>query len=279
LSDARRVTWDDAEERPSGWAADGKRLYYVVRRPGAFESRALTVVDGPAWAVGDDRPIGPERWSVEDGSGARLGWRDAAGGALELVRQVAAGEVTALGVREAAGADVGRPGPASAWFRCAPASGAGCLVARASPDAIRFFAIDARGHVGSELLRLPPSEYAAVSRWDVDQDGRHVLAVHGGTIMRYGLDGSAVADSAVKLPCWPQHPAAARGASPDFFTATCLERPSYRVFEVGPDRVPHAVRESDHRWYAHPMLSPDGRLLAWAERAFQTDVWLVHVED
>lgn len=278
LVDARRVTWDDGEERPSGWSADGRALYYMVRRVGGIEARRITVMEGEPWSTGADEVVGREHWPVEDGGGARLGWRPVDGG-LSLVRVDAGGVGTTLGLTVPGGSEIGRPGPASAWFRCAPGASGGCLVARADADALRFFALDGGAAVGPERFSLPPSEYAAVSRWDLDAEGRTLLAVAGPYVRRFDLAGQAIEGGAIRLPCWPQHPAAARGGSPDFISATCIERPGYRLFAVGADRVPRVVRQSDHRWYAHPMLSPDGRFLAWAERAFQTDVWLIELPE
>ncbi|HRE91505.1 MAG TPA: hypothetical protein PK095_20470, partial [Myxococcota bacterium] len=103
-----------------------------------------------------------------------------------------------------------------------------------------------------------------------------LVVVHGGRWDVQALFALGPVDR--RAPCWPQYPAAGAGELLATLSTTCVERPGFRLLAVREGPTFDELRSSDHRWMAHPVISPDGRWLAWAERAYQTDVALVALE-
>ncbi|MFO0747381.1 MAG: protein kinase [Myxococcota bacterium] len=292
IDDAQRVTWDDAEERPSAWSLDGRAIFYVANRGGRLEARRLTLdgsrapgalLDGIAtWPV-EAPPAAPgATGATEQGPLWGWQWRTDPTRARLVVQAPGAASPTATTpeVVWLASERAGRPGPDDAWVRCPTVGAAPCILARMSPgDGLTFAPLGADGRVGPPLSRRPTAPFAAVTRWDLDADGESLLAVSGALVMRRAV--AAEADPPTTLlresGCWPQYPAAGRGGSPDFVTMTCTVRPVYRMYALG-EGGHQLVRASDSRWLAHPVVSPDGKRLAWAERAYQADVVVVDLE-
>lgn len=277
LGAARRVTWDDADERPSAFASDGSLLYQLVRK-GRPEARRLSFTGvGPA----ADIPLGEVSWPVEDHEGRLFGWRWDGELARLAVRVDDTWRDVVPPVTTTLTPGVGRPGPSSSWLRCPP--DAACLLARDEGAAgIGFYrlipesaGVSNSAHVIFNVTFVgyrPPNEHSAVLRWDAMRADQ-AFVVHGARWAVQPL--SALGLASARAPCWPQYPAAGQGDLVAILSTTCVERPGFRLFALRDGPTFDELRSSDHRWMAHPVISPDGRWLAWAERAYQTDVALL----
>ncbi len=287
LSDPPRT---DAAERPAAWTHDGAvsvtsvdhghtRAAIARRDPtrvpfgDGTTSWATPLPDEDAWLVWSHTPAGP--W--EDGV-----WR------LGVALEGAAPKPLAPEIAVPARLTAGRPGPPGAWVRC-PASGAdrSCVLGRAEPDGPLHFeriavAPSSLGDPGpaearlTPLLTLPISPWNAATRWDLDPTGERMVVLVGDTVLDVHLGSEPAAVSARRVEstdrCWPQAIAAGARGHADIVTMSCIRRPIYRMVAVHPDGSTDPLLVSDRVWFSHPQLSPDGRRLAWSERAFQTGV-------
>jgi len=268
LDRARRLTRDDHGfgSDPNAWMRDGRIIFSsdqngktevfrqgmnekvaqaLVRDPGDEQEGARLSPDG-SWILYMDHAHSASRM---DSMPKRLMRVPAAGGSPELVLQM----------------------PASAHFdfRCPLKSGA-CVLSQDQGNEILFYPLDpVRGKEDRLLGKRVRSNWGYV--WDVSPDGSSVAAVdaHSSVLT---LSGGAWHE----LPLderWGGLASIAWTADGKGFFVTSSK---YDLFHVTTAGKVHVLAHNDFsQWLEHPVVSPDGKYLAFQAQTNNFNAWMI----
>jgi serine/threonine protein kinase len=280
LTGARRFTLTERDERPTGWAPDGKSIVFMSNQNGgqhlfiqslaSAEARMLTT--GSSWNT----------WGRFDPKGALLFWRMAGPGSeptkpvlmrmdpatYEMRQLLTAGAPAPLSLYT-------RPPPRKTQFRCALKAGE-CVLGELEGDELRLSAFDSNQGPGPELLRIPVTPSPWYLDWDLSPDGRRAaLPRWDGKIRVADLSDGSIVDIPVDKSCIVQSAAWAATGDGLFATASCPGKVFHRLLYVELTGKTHLLRASPNEWFSCPVPSPDGKHLAFALKPQQTDAWLM----
>jgi serine/threonine protein kinase len=282
LGSKRRLTSTPRDERPTDWSPDGQSIAFMSNENGSQQifllnadtSESRLVTKGPSWHT----------WPRFTPEGLLLFWHlppapNEEPSQMELMR---------LGANEdaptrvfAAGLPVrfkrnGRPPPRNVQFRC-PRAGT-CVFSELVWNQLRFAEFDVEKGPGRELMRIDAEGTPGFIDWDLSPDGSRVaLPLEGSqSILRIlNLDTNEVTNKEIRPGCNPQFASWRADGQAVFVTAMCSGENQYKLFLSELEGSTHLLLESPNEWMGNPVVSPDGRRLAFAIRSQTVDVWLL----
>jgi len=282
LGPTRRLTSTRRDERPTDWSPDGRTIAFMSDDGGSqqifllnadtAESRAVT--KGPAWHT----------WPRFTPEGLLLFWQLPAApneepSQTQLMRlrsnEDAPTEVFAAGLPVRFKRN-GRPPPRNVQFRC-PRAGA-CVLSEVIWNQLRFAEFDAETGPGRELMRIDAEGTPGFIEWDLSPDGSRIaLPLEGSqSIVRIiNLDTNEVTNKEIRPGCDPQFASWRRDGQALFVTAMCAGENQYKLFLSELDDSTYQLMESPNEWFGNPVVSPDGRRVAFSVKAQTVDVWML----
>ncbi|MGO9339443.1 MAG: LpqB family beta-propeller domain-containing protein [Terracidiphilus sp.] len=268
-----RVTLSESQDFPGAWAPGSNAILFASNRTGRSQifrqqldqDTAEPLIEGP-----DDQSkpeVSPDGqwilyWSspyaVGGGPSAktRLMRLPIAGGSPELVLEVGAG--TAL------------------TFHCPVRPGSACVLSRWEEGQLIFYSLDPVDGKGKELARTKLGKSANVD-WSILSDGS-TIAISSQDQLRekirvlYLQDGS---ERNIPLPhgwlIWNVNWSADGKA---LFAA--VQTTGYFIARVELDGKTRVLLDRGRvHWLSYPRVSPDGRFLAFSQRTFESNAWLL----
>ncbi len=280
LTALRRLTLSDADERPSAFATDGKLL---VVADDARGQRAMRVDLRSGLGTPAFKDEAWTTWSAATPQGT-IGFKvDPSGPEAAVLSLVRAGEDGGTIATRVLGSvrvrPTGRPAPHDTSLSCTT-DGTRCLLARGRDGDARV-ELDAVDPDTLELSRRRVTTKIR-SRYGVALAPRgDLIAAADETHRAYALlteEGTLLETLPLPEGCLAQFVAFAPSGGVLVATVGCTLAPSYRILALPIDGgAVTTLAASSSSWFAHPVLTPDGRRLAvsattWAGNAFVIDV-------
>lgn len=289
LAAVRRMTLDDRTDWPGNWSADGQAIYFFSDRGGDFDlyrqevgsSRPELLVAGP----GEER----EPRSSHDGESllylawdpgaseaapatARLMRLPLAGGAPQPVLE-AMGHPGSVLAQAKSGSGITQRG-GHPTFRCVGTGTGRCVLSEKREGRLVLTLFDPVRGRGEELFRLQTD--GAHASWDLSPDGTRIavgrLEADEGSIRVVDLSGDLVRE--VSVQGWTYLDSVAWTAEGEALYVTSWGSKGSTLLRLDLDgnvTVLHQISD----WIDRPTPSPDGRYLAFAKTATDSNVWLI----
>jgi len=276
LDDVERLTLSDGNEWASDWSADSKDILVVSDTHGGHGTFALSLITRDMMPIAGG--TSSTTWPVLGPAGnGILYWRlppDVTRGRLDLV--LTQPDRTSTRVfetpREIEIHGRGRPAPRRWTVRCARASVA-CFVAWPSGQETSLLRLDVASGKTTALAQFPwiwnfgfalSPEGERIAVPATNQESIDVFHVDGSLIRRLSADRARFTSAT-----WLNDGAAliATGADAD--------APIGALFRLGLDGTLKRLWSTKEGIITNPVLSPDGRHLAFTVLPFHTNVWLL----
>jgi Tol biopolymer transport system component len=264
----RNLTQGDTRQIPNGWFGGGRAILFTSDRAGKGQIDKLDVDTGAASALvpGQDDQVAPEitpdgawiiYWSASDANpnSLRVMRVAAAGGAPQQILQF--------------------PSDNTTYVRCPSRAGGSCVLSRLEKDQLNFYAFDAINGQGKALARTHLQSPKSLS-WSISQDGDRIALWSDDFApgqMRI-LEIQKGIENNLTLP---------RGSFQDFGWASdgkslivgmCSEECFLtRVALDGKSTV--LLQGGFNQTYSNPVVSPDGRKLAFGQQVWNNNAWLL----
>jgi Tol biopolymer transport system component len=260
FSDIRKLTFDQREDYPGGWAPDASGLLITSARSGDYDlyyrglgADAHTPLQGgqgdqlhPVFAPGGERVL-----YVQDGD---IWSVPANRGAAELIQE---GEF--------------------AGIRCPITSEAPCVVGSIQDGRYLFHALDLDHRALTELAATAHRE--PFTHFDLSPDGIRVAVIHNDDNKILILDLETGAETAITVEGWSKFEYISWTAEGNgfFVNAGFGARAQHyaALIRVDMDGRSHVLRDVPWQWQVRPKASPDGRYLAYASMPFHGNAWLL----
>ncbi|MCI0402157.1 MAG: hypothetical protein L0212_01360 [Acidobacteria bacterium] len=265
-----RLTLDERNDWPGAWLPDSSSLLFSSDRNGGWD----LFKQGKDNAVAEDFLVGPDeqsepRLTPDRTSVLYWGYRSEASGApgrLRLMRVPLAGGPPQLLLEVGWGAQQ----------RCAASASAGCVVGEQSQDRnqLIFSGFDPGRGAQHEFLRVP-IEPSSTPVWDLSPDGSRLAMVadeHKNAILIVELRSGTSRD--VKLETAVSLSGLTWSADADgWFVTGLAERRGVLLYV-------HSSGKAQELWssqstLAAPVLSPDGKNLAFAVSTQNSNAWML----
>ncbi|MGC4120636.1 MAG: LpqB family beta-propeller domain-containing protein [Myxococcales bacterium] len=269
LSEPRRLTLSDRDEWPSDWSPDDHDLLVLAEGERGYLASRVPAQGGVTTPLGPSE--GWSTWPVHAPDGSVLFWRvDAAAASprAELWRLGPTGLVSAttLLVETGGTEGSGRPPPRQSWLRCAASR---CVLARQQGDGV---VLEDWSEAG--LKRLGgPVDVPWTRGLALSPDGQRIAIADQSRkrLVVIGLDGQLLQElkpelGVVQFASW----------MPDgnSLVVSTLGGARYSTLERwGLDGTRQPLLANEWAWLTHPLVSHDGRALAWAATPFHGNVW------
>jgi Tol biopolymer transport system component len=265
-----RLTQDERNDWPGAWLPDGSSLLFASDRNGSWD----LFKQGKGKSVAEDFLVGPEEQSeprLAPDHTSVLYWsykRDESG----VPRQLRLMRVSLTGGPPQLVLDAGW----GAQQRCAASVSAGCIVGEPSQDRsqIIFSGFDPGRGAKHELLRVP-IEPSSTPVWDLSPDGARLAMVageHKNTIRIVELHSRTSRD--VNLDPAVSMSGLVWAADGDGWFATGLAERRGVLMHVQTSGKIHELWSSQSM-LAAPVLSPDGKTLAFAVSTHGSNAWML----
>src|SRR5262249_31415817 len=281
LGSQRRLTQLNGDQRPTDFSPDGRAIAFMSNDRGTQQVSLLDL------ATGDSRRVtsGPawHTWPRFSPDGALLLWQllpssNEGPSHLELMRLGEGGEparvlAAAMPVRFKKN---GRPAPRNVQFRC-PQSGS-CIYSELIWNQLRFLEFDARNGLGRELMRIDADSTPSFIDWDLSPDGSKValpLAGAQGVVRILDLAQQKVTEERVRPGCDLQFASWRADGKGLFLTGACGDENQFKLISTDLQGRVQVLMESPNVWIGNPVVSRDGRHLAFGAKDQTTDVWLL----
>jgi Tol biopolymer transport system component len=276
LATPTRLTVSESEDFPSGWTPDHNAILFWSNRTGRRQIYRQLLNRKPAepWIEGTDDQTQAEmspdgRWILYWSSPyairgappatARLMRLPLLGGSPEKILE--AGE---------AGADT------AANFHCPVRSTSQCALSRWQEGALLFFTLDPSQGPGSEIAETKLGAPESLE-WSISPDGSKIAIASQDQLREQirVLDTRNGTESNIQLPhgwmVWNLNWAADGSA-----IYAAAQTTGYFVARIDLDGKTHVLLDRGRtQWLSNPCPSPDGRYLAFSQRTFESNVWLL----
>lgn len=265
-----RLTLDERDDWPGAWLPDGSSLVFSSDRNGSWD----LFKQGKNKSVAEDFLVGPDeqsepRLAPDQTSVLYWAYKKDEG---DVPRQLRLMRVSLTGGPPQLVLEVGW----GAQLRCAAGASAGCVVGEPSQDRsqIIFTGFDPGRGAKHEYLRVP-IEPSSTPVWDLSPDGARLAMVadeHKNTIhiveLRSRTSREVKLDPAVSLSglTW--------SADADGWFVTGLAERRGVLLYVQTSGKAHELWSSQSI-LAAPVLSPDGRTLAFAVSTHNSNAWML----
>jgi serine/threonine protein kinase/Tol biopolymer transport system component len=281
LVEPRRLTLDDRNDRISGWLADSRTVLFSSDRAGPYAPYRQPI-DAPeaeripseagviTWPIAgpDPRSLLYFHFDPPAGPGtvaATLRSAPLAGPPSRVVRSMRSADSVSAG---------GRPPPLRTSFTCS-ARGR-CVMAELVDHDVVISEVALDDGRAREVLRFDGTRAGGLAHGvALSPDGERVVVPLMGSVDVWPLGGGepevVVADPTLRFQYAAWDPLG-RGI---YVSALLDDRADYRLLFVDRDGRRHTLRSSETTWLAHPTPSPDGRHLAYCEKPFDADIWLL----
>ncbi|MCB9556946.1 MAG: protein kinase [Deltaproteobacteria bacterium] len=272
LSDFRRLTPSEANERPSGWSPDGKLLYLTTDRRGRSENWSIASSGGLGRPLA--LPAAQSAWFIEPDATRSYFWRYDSRGGSELCRVIDGDCRVVFSVPQIrAWRGNGRPGPAEHWLRCPkrPSVSSDCWLAQ---PAERLGVVQFRPLNGSPARAFTFEAGSFFTRGGWDTNGRWLAIAHQRRVSI--VDGRGQLQQTIETPgrCLAQFISVSPN-SPSMFVTTICEGSSYRLYHLDLEGRWTMLYQTNAAWLSYPEVSAGGEQIAVALMQFASNIWTV----
>ncbi|MEE8606084.1 MAG: hypothetical protein V3S55_00640, partial [Nitrospiraceae bacterium] len=271
LAREQRLTFDEREDRLTGWVRDSSAVLFESNRTGTWDvfkvslegQREELVVGGPLH----------QRHAVSSSDGSWILYHSSQQsrgilGNQNLLRVPAAG-----GPSE----PVLPVGPRAA-VRCTSPPNAACVLGERIPDKVEyaFYVFDPIQGKGAELARIP--DRPPFSQWELSPDAERVAMVHNDDNRIRVITLATGEEREVAVKDWSGFEFISWAADGNGFylNGGYARRVSYTaIIHVDMEGTVTLLRQNPNEWHVMPKLSPDGRYLAFVVMPFHGNVWMI----
>jgi len=273
LKAPRRLTFDNRDNYPSSWAADGQAIFFHSERNGRLQVFRQTLTESVPQTIAAGAENDHDATSSPDGSWI-LYWESppsTSGAPLSRKRLM---RISATGGAPEAVLE----SPPGAQFACPRRlSNAPCVLSFVEGKNLVFYGLDPVRGKGRELGKVE-AQTKNLYGWDVSADGSRVAVVD------YGHEGKieilTLSDGA-----WHEVPVGATGglfqkiawaADGKGLFVTAWFPDSFSLLHVtAGGKVDSLLRNGHTQWICCPVPSPDGKYLAFRALTFDSNVWVI----
>ena len=292
----RRVTLDTRSDWPTAWTQDDREILFFSDRNGAFNIfRQGEAAQSPEQVLrGRDDARAPQispdgQWllymawpDLKRSSPVRIMRIPRSGGAAQAVFEAKGAFATGITFSPGGDQDLQLKGPKMfPDFRCPSASPKpfSCILAEAEHDEVVFTFFDPADGRGGEAARLQITP--AKLFWDLAPDGSRIAygefkSSPDDRVIIRTLQGTITRE--VPVTGWTTLNSLSWSADGRDLFVTTLRREGSDLLRVTPDGNVVALRQETGRWFASPRPSHNGRLLAFAVRTTDSNVWLIEAK-
>jgi Tol biopolymer transport system component len=290
LLNVRRITADERVDWPGAWADGGESLLFYSDRNGTLDVFRQGIDDRTAQAIvsSADEERTPElsldrawilyqAWSGTpegvDPTTGRLMRLPVGGGVAEKVMDLRGypGSARTARIRQVLNAK-GHPD-----IRCPQRQG-DCVLSESQPGRIMFTAFDPVHGRKREITRLEfePDTNLRSTAWALSPDGASIAFVlmqrTSGAITVLPVAGGT--SSTIHVKDWTNLDAVAWGPDGSWLVANSYSTRGGTLLRVSLNGETRILRRSS-AWHERPVVSPDGRRLAFAERIPNSNAWIL----
>jgi eukaryotic-like serine/threonine-protein kinase len=270
-----QLTQNDSYNQPNWWSRDGKFLLIASDRTGGkFQIYRQQMQQGaaepinPGMEVQNSAEITPdEAWilywaSLEPPAGSKLPPQtlmriSATGGAAERVLET--------------------PGDTGFFFHCARKAGSACVLSRMDKDQLVFYGLDPLKGQGKELGRTKVGEPGPWMSWALSPDGTSV-AVTGcdelGDRVRF-IDLQTGKQRELPIPSFVLGGLAWSPDGQGVFGAAQKGYGDFNLVHLDLSGKSQIMLSRHSGWLSEPVVSPDGRFLAFSQQSGEANVYLL----
>lgn len=273
VGEPRRVTEDDWPTRLSSFSADSSFLFFQSFRDGHWQGFRGAIAGGANVAQSAAASDALEVCAAPGGEG--LLWLEPVGVADSTSRRFL--KTSADGVTRLVRTLGPWPRGTFVTLRCARRAGRGCVLRRAGNGQATFEHIDPDSGATVEIPAKSVAVFDPVIGWDLSPEGDEIVY----PTAEYRIVAIAVADGSTRLDL-PQTgdfivQSVAYDASGQGFITTGMTGtdPMYHLTHVDRRGAARAIWANAADWLSNPIVSPDGRHVAFTRRAFSENLWLL----
>jgi Tol biopolymer transport system component len=263
LGSARRLTFSDSLSFPVAWARDSKAILVESNRTGKFQifTQQLESDTPQLLTQGPDDARGAEL--TPDGAWV-LYLAMAHGGGSPPSTRLMRSPGTGGGPQEQV---LEIPYDAAAALDCPSHPGSSCIFGRSEQDYVVFYALDPSRGLGKEVAR----NQGVTGPWSISPDGTR-LALRIPKAVRI-LDLRSGQHRDLKF-LWRVGSLSWAVDGKALFAAA--QSTEYLLVRLDLDGKTHVLLNRGRNHYlSDPWPSPDGRYLAFAERSWDSNIWLI----
>ena len=276
LAPPARLTVSESEDYPSGWKPDSDTILFWSNRTGRRQiysqqlnqNTAEPLIEGP-----DDQTqaeMSPDgRWTLywsspyatggAPPSTARLMRLPIGGGSPEKILEA------------------GEAGPDSATnFHCPARSTSQCVLSRWQEGVLLFFTLDPAQGPGTEIAETK-LDAPGMLEWSISPDGSRIAVANKDQLHEQirVLDARNGTESNIQLPhgwkVWNLN-----WTSDGSAILAAVQTTGYFIARIELDGKTHVLVDRGRaQWLSYPCPSPAGRYLAFSQRTFESNVWLL----
>jgi serine/threonine protein kinase/Tol biopolymer transport system component len=280
LKAARRLTLDEHDSSPQAWMPDSRTVLFSSDRTGKYELFRQGLNDSipekfASNMIGDDgssSDISPDGawilyWAAAQSPSESGPHRHP----LRLMRQPVNG-----GPPEPV-FELPSPGPRSTDFGCPVKPGRACVITGWDNGNFLFYSLDPVAGKGGLLGQIQVAPNWLVG-WSISRDGSQIATVdhsHKDRIEILNLATKSWREIAVQ-PGWGDFQSIGWTADGNGFFLTTLLPETYNLVHVTMSgRVQLLLSNAHKQWMYEPLVSPDGKHLAFEVESYESNAWLL----
>jgi eukaryotic-like serine/threonine-protein kinase len=278
----RRLTLDEHDSSPQAWMPDSRSILFSSDRTGKYELFRQGLNDSipekiASSMIGDDDSasnISPDGawilyWAASQSPSKSES--DANRHSLRLMRQPVTG-----GPPEPA-FEVPSANARNTDFACPARRGKPCVITGWDDGNLLFYTLDPLAGKGDLLGKIQVTSNWAIG-WSISRDGSQIAVVdhsHKDRIEILNLATKSWREVAVQ-PGWGDFQSISWSADGNGFFLTTLLPETYNLVHVTMSgRVQLLLNNAHKQWMYEPLVSPDGKHLAFQVESYESNVWLL----